>query len=69
MEIEIQKIRADYYRAIDSRRETTVKLPCVNERTKFDGFTYWWFWITLAAIVLRAGWKYGNRWLKSINWP
>lgn len=28
-------------------------IPCKDERTRFDGFTYWWFWGSLAVII---GW-------------
>lgn len=35
----------------------TVQLPCTNERTKFDGFTYWWFIITAGVFVVIFGIK------------
>jgi hypothetical protein len=35
--------------------EENVKyIPCKDERTRFDGFTFWWFWITLVLIIIAA---------------
>lgn len=37
----------------NKKHDAEVKvLPCENERTRFDGFTYWWFWISLAFLLL-----------------
>ena len=37
-------------------------IPCKNEKTRFDGFTFWFFWITMPVMVvylfLKFGWKY-----------
>jgi hypothetical protein len=35
-------------------KESSVKyVPCDKaHKTKFDGFTFWWFWITLSIIVV-----------------
>lgn len=36
-----------------SHTENTVKIPCeLEHRNKFDGFTFWWFWITFALMLL-----------------
>jgi hypothetical protein len=36
-----------------SYTENTVEKSCeLEHRTKFDGFTWWWFWITASIIVL-----------------
>jgi len=38
-----------------SHTENTVKIPCeLKHRNKFDGFTFWWFWITfiISSLVL-----------------
>lgn len=36
-----------------SHTENTVKKECEQEhRTKFDGFTWWWFWITAGLLTL-----------------
>ncbi len=50
---------------LNKKHDAEVKfLPCKNERTRFDGFAYWWFWITLAVIVISVlivfGKKYFN---------
>lgn len=42
-----------------SHTENTVKIPCeLKHRTKWDGFTFYWFWITLAYFIIRYGWKF-----------
>lgn len=41
-----------------SHTENTVEKPCeLEHRTKFDGFTWWWFWITAGIIALFASIK------------
>lgn len=41
------------------RKDVEVKyVPCVNERTAFDGFTRWWFYITGVILILYVGWRY-----------
>jgi hypothetical protein len=46
----IQTLKEKY--VFNKKNESEVKyLPCKSERTKFDGFTFWWFWITLVALV------------------
>jgi len=36
-----------------SHTENTVKKICeLEHRNKFDGFTFWWFWITAAILLL-----------------
>ena len=38
---------------------TKVVEVCTKEhKTKFDGFTFWWFWITSVLIGLKFGLKY-----------
>lgn len=40
----------------DKNNSNVVKvLPCVNERTRFDGFTYWWFIITAILLIVKIG--------------
>lgn len=42
-----------------SHTENTVQKPCeLEHRTKFDGFTWWWFWITAAILALWIGKNY-----------
>ncbi len=46
----IDHIQKDSYHKTDSAYEK--RIPCENERTRFDGFTFWWFWITLVLLIL-----------------
>lgn len=48
----IEQIRADHFASINSSKVHAIKLPCDNERTAFDRFTFWWFWITFCIIVI-----------------
>lgn len=42
-----------------SHTENTVQKPCeLEHRTKFDGFTWWWFWITAVILALWIGKNY-----------
>lgn len=27
-------------------------IPCLNEKTKFDGFCFYWFWITCSILLI-----------------
>ena len=36
---------------IKNSNTKTIQLPCNDERTKFDGFTYYWFIITFLLIA------------------
>lgn len=47
-----------------SAKESIKYIPCQNERTAFDGFTRYWFYITALILVLRLGWAYFRR-----KWP
>ena len=40
---------------INSNKTKTIEIPCENERTRFDGFTYWWFIITFVIILVYVG--------------
>ena len=49
-----------------SHTENTVQKPCeLEHRTKFDGFTWWWFWITAGILALFILIKLGKTYLKS----
>lgn len=46
----IEYIKKESYH---KKEENHVKyIPCENERTRFDGFTFWWFWITGIILFL-----------------
>lgn len=48
-----------------SHTENTVEKPCeLEHRTKFDGFTWWWFWITASIIALVASIKIIKAYIK-----
>ena len=41
-------------------------IPCsLKHETKFDGFTFWWFWITLALILIVCGVKGAKMYFKN----
>lgn len=45
-------------------KETQVHDNCkLEHRTRFDGFTYWWFWITAGMILLWVIMKAVKNWL------
>lgn len=50
---------------IETSREVVKVVPArcdLEHRTKFDGFTFWWFWITSALLALTLGLRfYRNR--------
>jgi hypothetical protein len=47
----IQVLKEKY--TFSRKHDAEVKfLPCKNERTRFDGFAYWWFFITAGLILL-----------------
>ena len=49
-----------------SHTENTVQKPCeLEHRTKFDGFTWWWFWITASILALFILIKLGKTYLKA----
>ena len=49
-----------------SHTENTVQKPCeLEHRTKFDGFTWWWFWITAGILTLWILIKLGKTYLKA----
>jgi hypothetical protein len=49
-----------------SHTENTVQKPCeLEHRTKFDGFTWWWFWITAGILALFILIKFGKSYLKA----
>lgn len=49
-----------------SHTENTVQKPCeLEHRTKFDGFTWWWFWITASILALFILIKLGKTYLKT----
>ena len=49
-----------------SHTENTVQKPCeLEHRTKFDGFTWWWFWITAGILTLYILIKIGKTYLKT----
>jgi hypothetical protein len=49
-----------------SHTENTVQKPCeLEHRTKFDGFTWWWFWITAGILTLWILIKLGKTYLKT----
>jgi hypothetical protein len=49
-----------------SHTENTVQKPCeLEHRTKFDGFTWWWFWITASILALWILIKLGKTYLKT----
>lgn len=46
--------------------KTVIQKPCdLEHRTKFDGFTYWWFWITASIYALYIIIKICKKYLKS----
>lgn len=48
-----------------SHTESTVQQPCeLMHRTKWDGFTWYWFWITLAYFIIRYGIKFIKSYFK-----
>lgn len=48
-----------------SHTESTIKEPCeLEHRTKFDGFTYWWFWITAGILTMWLIIKFAKGYLK-----
>lgn len=50
----------------DKQSTKTVQEDCKKEHTtKFTGFTFWWFWITLGIIVLWAIIKFFKGYLKA----
>lgn len=49
----------------NSHTENTVQKPCeLEHRTKFDGFTWWWFWITVSISSLWVLIKLGKGYLQ-----
>lgn len=49
-----------------SHTENTVQKPCeLEHRIKFDGFTWWWFWITASILALFILIKLGKTYLKA----
>jgi hypothetical protein len=49
-----------------SHTENTVERPCeLEHRTKFDGFTWWWFWITVSILALFILGKVAKTYLKA----
>lgn len=49
-----------------SHTENRVEKPCeLEHRTKFDGFTWWWFWITAGILALWTLIKFGKTYLKT----
>lgn len=47
----IQTLKETY--VLSRKHDADIKyVPCKNERTKFDGFTFWWFWITLGISII-----------------
>lgn len=49
-----------------SHTENTVEKPCELEHTsKFDGFTWWWFWITVSILALWILTKVAKTYLKA----
>jgi len=50
----------------NSHTENTVQKLCeLEHRTKFDGFTWWWFWITAGLLCLWVLIKIGKTYLKA----
>lgn len=48
----IEKVRADHYAYINSSHSSTIKLPCENERTSFDGFCRWVTYFVLICVAI-----------------
>jgi hypothetical protein len=49
-------------------KEADVKyVPCANERTAFDGFTRYWFYITALFLLIAVGWRAGKAYLKRLG--
>jgi len=49
-----------------SSSKDTVKTIEVNRPTKFQGFTFWWFWITVVLLLFWIGKNYLLRYLKKV---
>lgn len=47
----------------DQRKDIVKYVPCTNEKTKFDGFTFWFFWIVISILLVRYGWKYLKKYI------
>lgn len=62
LQVEIERIRADHYSFVSKYKRELIEALCKREhRTRFDGLTYWWFWITAPALALFLGVKYLRR--------
>lgn len=49
-------------------KETQVHEDCkLEHRTRFDGFTWWWFWITAGIIIIRLAWMAAKRWFPMLR--
>lgn len=49
-----------------SHTENTVEKPCkLDHKTKFDGFTFWWFWLTVSILSVWSFFKFGKGYLKN----